>query len=171
MKFRFKGLDKYIQKLDNLSNVATIQAVIEKAVDEGSKVVSEYTLKELENIPTDDSYSSRNRIDTLRAKRKGIRTIEKKFLIKEFGTSPIENKRWFINDKTGVARGTLTYEYSNSYLPAVTLARRLENGTSWMEKNPVFSRANRKARKPCLEAIEKSLNKSIESVFNYNKIR
>lgn len=169
MKFRFKGLDKYIKKLENLSNLATIEASIKKAVEDGSKVVDEYTVREIEKIPIDDSYSSRNRIDTLKRKRNGLRTVQKKFLLREFGTSPVENKAWFINDKTGVTRGTL--KLGNGYLPAVTLARRLERGTSYMDKNPVFSRASRKARKPCLKEIERSLNESIESVWNYNRIK
>lgn len=169
MKFRFKGLDKYLNKLESISNLATIEASIKKAVEDGSRIVDEYTVREIEKIPTDDSYSSRDRIDTLKRKRNGLRTVQKKFLLREFGTSPVDNKRWFINDKTGVARGTL--QLGNGYLPAVTLARRLERGTSYMDKNPVFSRASRKARKPCLKEIERSLNQSIESVWNYNKIK
>lgn len=169
MKFRFKGLDKYLQKLENISNLATVEASVKKAVEDGSRVVDEYTVREIEKIPTDDSYSNRNRIDTLRRKRNGLRTVQKNFLLKEFGTSPVENKRWFINDKTGVAKGTLSL--GSSYLPAVVLARRLERGTSYMDKNPVFSRASRKARKPCLKEIERSLNESIESVWNYNRLK
>ena len=163
MKFRFKGLDEYVRKLERLSNLATVQAMIEKAVADGSVIVDDMTIAELRGLPTDDRPY---RVDM----RNGIRTIEKDFLIKEFGTSPIENKNWFINDKTGVDKGKLTYNGTRSeknwreYTPAIVLARSLERGTSFMPRNPVFSRASRKARTPCLKEMERSLNESIEKI-------
>ena len=167
MKFRFKGLDEYVRKLERLSNLATVQAMIDKAVADGSKIVNDETISELQGLPTDDRPY---RVDM----RNGIRTIEKEFLIKEFGTSPIENKNWFINDKTGVDKGKLTYNGTRSednwreYTPAIVLARSLERGTSFMQPNPVFSRASRKARTPCLKEMERSLNESIEKICNGN---
>lgn len=157
MRYRFKGLKEYVDKLERLSNRFNTEACIEIAVDEGAKVVAEYTQKELANLPTDDTPKKLDQ-------RKGIRSIQKKFLIKEFGTTPLANDKGFINEKTGVDKGTLTYGDSGYYTPAVVLARSLERGTSFLPKNPVFSRASRKARKPCLEAMEKSLNQSIEAI-------
>lgn len=156
MRYRFKGLKEYVDKLERLSNRFNTEACIEIAVDEGAKVVADYTQRELENLPTDDTPKKLDQ-------RKGIRSIQKKFLIKEFGTTPLANDKGFINEKTGVDRGVLDYG-GYGYTPAVVLARSLERGTSFLPKNPVFSRASRKARKPCLEAMENSLNKSIEAI-------
>lgn len=161
MRYRFKGLDEYVRKLERLSNRFNAEACIEVAVDEGSKVVSEYTVKELQALPIDDRPG---KLD----KRNGIRSIEKKFLIDEFGITPLENKNGYINAKTGVDKGRLDYPKSNSYVYAVVLARSLEKGTSFMPRNPVFSRASRKARTPCLNAMEKSLNESIEAICRNN---
>lgn len=161
MRYRFKGLDKYVDKLQRLSNKFNTEACIEIAVEKGSEVVADYTIEELQGIPTDDRPG---KLDY----RNGIRSIEKKFLIDEFGITPLENKGNFINAKTGVDRGTLDYPNSTSYVPAVVLARSLEAGTSFMPRNPVFSRASRKARTPCLNAMEKSINESIEAICRNN---
>lgn len=161
MKFRFKGLNEYVKKLERLSNSFNAEVCVDIAVDEGAKIVAEYTTRELEKLPTDDR---RGLVDH----RKGLRTIQKKFLIKEFGVTPLANDKGFINEKTGVDRGVITYRDGSGYTPAVVLARSLERGTSFMPRNPVFSRASRKARKPCLEAMEKSLNDSLTKICENN---
>lgn len=160
MKYRFKGLKEYVEKLERLSNPFNTEVCIENAVGEGAKVVSEYTVNELQGLPTDDTPG---RIPH----RNGIRSIQKKFLIKEFGITPLANDKGFINEKTGVDKGVLDY-HGRGYTPAVVLARSLERGTSFMPKNPVFSRASRKARKPCLKAMEDSLNRDIALICANN---
>lgn len=153
MKYRVKGLDKYINQLEQLSNMAYQRLAIEKAIQEGSKVVDDETVKQLKALPVD------NRPYVV-GKRDSIMQIQKDALVRSFGTSPIDERRNFINDKTGVddSRNKLG-QYQ------VTIARRLENGTSYMKKNPVFSRASRKARNECIEKMQESLNESIDKIF------
>lgn len=153
MKFRFKGIDEYIARLERITNPYTAEEMIEKAVEDASKIVDQQTLKELQALPVDN----RQYVD---GKRDGILQVQKDALIKSFGTSPIENKNDFINDKTGVDRSVNKLKQ-----PQVVIARRLENGTSYMKKNPVFSRASRKARKPCLEEMQNSLDKSYKALM------
>ena len=163
MKYRFKGLNEYVDKLVALSNAFNADVCIENAVTKGSEVVAEYTVKELENLPVDNTPG---RIE----QRKGIRSIQKAFLIKSFGVTPLDRKGSFINRKTGVDKGVLTYD-GGGYTPAVVLARTLERGTSFLPKNPVFSRASRKARTPCLEAMQESLNEDIARITVNNAKR
>ena len=54
MRYKMKGLDKYIERLESLSNPYNAQVCIENAVTEGSKVVSQMTLAELEKMPVDN---------------------------------------------------------------------------------------------------------------------
>ena len=160
MRYRFKGMKEYVEKLTRLSNPFNTEACIDIAVDKGSKVVAEYTKKELENMPVD------NRPYVKDGMRAGVTQKVKNELIKAFGVTPLANDNGFINKKTGVDRGyngVATRKYPHGQ-PHVVIARSLEKGTSFMPKNPVFSRASRKARKPCLEAMEKSLNESIEAI-------
>lgn len=155
MKYRLqKNLDNYISQLERFSNQGYQRLAIEKAIEEGSKVVAEETDRQLRELPID------KRPYVVGEKRKGILKIQKYALIKAFGTSPIDERRNFINDKTGVDKSVNKLKQ-----PAVVIARRLENGTSYMKKNPVFSRASRKARTPCLEAMQVSLNESVEKIF------
>lgn len=164
MKYRLqKNLDNYIRQLERFSNQGYQRMAIEKAIEEGSKVVDEETDKQLRALAVDN----RPYVD---GQRNSILQIQKNALIKAFGTSPIDERRNFINDKTGVDNSTVPFKQTNSRKEkkpqyVVTLARRLENGTSYMKKNPVFSRASRKARTPCLEAMQVSLNESVEKIF------
>lgn len=54
MRFRFKGLNEYVKKLEALSNSFNAEVCVENAVTEGSKVVSEMTLDALNKLPVDD---------------------------------------------------------------------------------------------------------------------
>lgn len=161
MRYRFKGLNEYVKKLENLSNAFNAEVCVENAVTKGSEVVSEITLKELRSMPTDD----RRWVDPP-DKRQGLRSYEKKDLIEVWGITPLDIKRNLIDRKTGVDRG-----YNRAGVPNVTIARALERGTSFLQKNPVISRASRKARKPCLDAMQQSLNTDIEKIFNNNIAR
>lgn len=161
MRYRFKGLNEYVRKLENLSNTFNAEICVENAVTKGSQVVAEYTVKELNGLPVDNKKWA-----TQEDKRHGVRSIEKKELIESFGVTPLEIKKNIINRKTGVDRG-----YVSTGVPFVVLARSLERGTTFMDKNPVFSRASRKARKPCLEAMQQSLNDDINRIMVNNQAR
>lgn len=168
MRFRFKGMKEYVKKIENLSNSFNAEVCIENALKEGSAEVAKVTKAELEGLPTDD-----RRWATSDNKRRGVRSVEKKFLINEFGLTPLEWKQKinYVDMKTGVDKGRLDYKNSDSYVYAVVLARSLERGTSFMEKNPVFSRGSRKGRKPCVEAMQKSFNEDIERLMVNQKVR
>lgn len=153
MKYRLNNLDTYISMLNKIADPYTVEEMIEKAVEDGSKIVDETTVKELNALPEDNR-------PYVEGKRKSITKLQRIALLKAFGTSPIETKKDFTNDKTGVDRSV-----NKLGQPAVVIARRLENGTSYMDKNPVFSRATRKARKPCIEEMQKSLDQSYRSIM------
>lgn len=160
MKYRFKGLKEYVAKLEALSDPHNTKACVDNAVIEGSKVVEKMTLAELQKLPTDDSPSVKGEM------RKGLRTYQKKDLIDSFGISPIDHKPNFTDVKSGVRKGT-----NRTGTPFVTTARSLEKGTSALKKNAVFTRASRKARKPCLEAMQESLNRDIRQIMEENEKR
>ena len=153
MKFRTTGLKEYVGKLERLSNSMVAESLIERAVIEGSKIVDKATRKELEALPVDNRPYAEG-------KRNGILQVQKDALIRSFGTSQVETRNDFTNDKTGVDRSV-----NKLNQPAVVIARRLENGTSYMKKNPVFSRASRKSRKDCIDEMQKSLDESIKALM------
>ncbi len=155
MRFKFKNLDRLITQIADLSNVMVVLNESKKALDKGSDVVADETRKQLLNLPVDD----RRWVD---GERFGLRTIQKQSILSGFGISPIQqSSRDKINRKTGVNRDVNKLDEPN-----VVVARRLENGTSYMKKNPVFTRASRKSRKQCLKVMEDSLNESINKLWN-----
>lgn len=154
MKYRLKGLDKLLTQLADMSNPLIFDEETRKALDKGSEVVADITRTELNALPTDDRYGRQEY-------RTGLRTIQKRELINSFGITPIQENRDKINRKTGVRRGLNSFDQ-----PFVRVARMLENGTSYMKRNPVFSRASRKAKKECINVMAESLNESINKIWN-----
>lgn len=99
MKYRFKGLDKYVKQLECLSNSFNAEVCVENAVTKGSEVVAEYTVKELQAMPVD------NRPYVRDGMRSSVTQKVKNELIKAFGVTPLQNKNGVIDRKTGVDRG------------------------------------------------------------------
>lgn len=155
MKFRFKGLQEYVNKLEALNNYATQHIAMEEAVKKGSKVVSDKQYEALINLKVDNR-------PYVPGQRDGILEIQKRGLIKSFGTSETQIKRNdFINKKTGIAKGENKLGQLNT-----TIARRLEYGCSFMPKNAIFSKAARNSRQKCIDAMQESLNESYKKIFN-----
>lgn len=155
MKYRVSGLDKYVRRLEAVCNPFTVQGYIEHAITEGAEIVEYETYKELRSMQVDD----RQKVPEGEM-RNGLRSIQKAALINSFGLSKIQTRNDSTNRKTGVDRGVNKFKQ-----PHVTVARMLENGTSKMRKNPVFSRASRKARKQCINAMAESLRKAYISLM------
>ena len=156
MRYSIKGLDRLLNQMADLSNAMVFYNECEKAIEKGSNVVADRTRDELQNLKTDDRRF-------VVGKRDSIRTVQKNALLRGFGITPVQykEKKNSIDRKTGVDRAV-----NKLGEPNVVVARRLENGTSYMGKNPVFTRASRKARKKALQEMESSLNDSIEKLWN-----
>lgn len=156
MKYSVKGLDRLFTQLADLSNSSLFIEECVKAIDKGSDIVADTTRSELQNLRVDDRRF-------VEGQRDSIRSVEKVGLLNSFGITPVQYKdrKNSIDRKTGVDDERNKLDVKN-----VTVARRLENGTSWMKKNPVFTKASRKARKQCLIAMEISLNDSIQRIWN-----
>lgn len=153
MRFRVKGLEEYTIKIEQLSNVFVLDDVIEKALQKGADVVADKTKSALVNLPVD------NRPYVV-GQRDGLLQVQKSGLVNSFGISPVQKKKTITNIKTGVDKGT-----NKIGQPNVTIARRLESGTSYMKKNPVFKRATKSAKEECLNVIANSVKDSLEELM------
>lgn len=155
MKYRIKNLDKLLTQLADMSNPLIFNEEVRKALDKGSGVVADVTRNELQKLPVDNR-------SFVKDGRTSILQVQKDALLKSFGVTPIQSgKKDSINRKTGVSRTK-----NKLGQPNVTIARRLENGTSYMPKNPIFSRASRKARSECIKTMDDSLKKSINNIWD-----
>jgi len=153
MKFQTKGLDRWVRNLEAIGNPYAAEAYIKQAIKDGSDVVADATRSELSKLTVDNR-------PYVPEGRKGILQVQKDALLESFGISEIQDKNGFLNDKTGVRRGK-----NKLGQPHVVIARRLEHGTSYMPKNPVFSRATRKSRRECIKVMQESLSKAIRELM------
>lgn len=150
-KFKFKGLDEYIEKLEKLEFDSS--KYLGEALYKGAGIAADIMKSELLSIPVDD------RPNTWGMQRKSIRSVEKAGLINGFGISPQQEKDGAINVKLGV------HGYNKLGQANIVIARSLESGTSFMPKNRVFTRGQNKAKKECEKAIEESIKISIEKIM------
>lgn len=156
MKFRFKGLNEYVEELVQISNVFASQYVVELALKDGADVVADETRKALENLEVDNR-------PFVPDGRRSIMEVQKRGLLNSFGITPAQKKYNMIDVKTGFDG------YNKLDQPNVVIARSLESGTSFMPKNPIISKATRRARKDCLEAMQNRITKEIELIKSKDK--
>lgn len=152
MRFRVKGLEEYTIKIERLSNIFVLDDVIEKALKKGADVVADATKSNLVNLPVDNRAY-------VEGQRNGLLQVQKSGLISNFGISPVQKKRTITTIKTGVD------DFNKIGQANVTIARRLESGTSYMQKNPVFKNATKSAKGECLNVIANSVKESLEELM------
>lgn len=155
--FKTKGLDEYIAKLEALTD--NTDEAIRKAVEAGAEILNEAIKEGLQSIPVhpDDEYG------TAKNPTKGLTAKEKQEVIAAYGLAPIRDDSGYLNTKAGLVKvnsSTKTKKYPNG-IPVTTLLRRVESGTSWIEKTPVIRQAVNRSKKAALEAMQKSLEESI----------
>lgn len=150
-----KGLTDYIAELQALYN--DIDKQIEAAVYEGVSVVNKATVSALKQLPTDDSKGKSD-------KRTGLRSIEKAGLIKAYGISKLENENGYINRKIGIANGYIENPETGYKKPAVVIARSLVSGTSFMQKNDIFSKAAKASKSEAEQAMALKIDSEISKI-------
>lgn len=121
---RFKGLDEYIRKLENVT--AHTMGVTKMALWEGGKVIGDGIKASLNDIPVQDHYVPKD------TKRTGVRSDEKAAIIAAFGLSKMRESDGGYSTKAGFNTGTKI--------------RQVESGTSYMMKHPVVRQAVRKSK-------------------------
>lgn len=150
-----KGLTDYIAELQALYN--DIDKQIEAAVYEGVAVVNKATVSALKQLPTDDSKGKSD-------KRTGLRSIEKVGLLKAYGISKLENENGYINRKIGIANGYIENPETGYKKPAVVIARSLVSGTSFMQKNDIFSKAAKASKSEAEQAMALKIDSEISKI-------
>lgn len=158
-KWRFYGFDNYIKQLEELGNPLVIDVYLKKAIWAGADVVEDATKEALINLPVDNRPSN---VDY----RTSINQKQKNGLIDSYGCAPPRYDGTFLNVKVGFdGYNDIKTKRWPQGQPNVVIARSLESGTSFMKKNPVISRTERKQKKACLEAMQKSLNETINQIM------
>lgn len=132
-----KGIDKYIQNMTNLALES--EEITKRGVYDGMKVVADAIVSGIGGIKPGHGITE--------ADIEGLRT--------GFGISRIENRGGAINAKTGFA-GKNSKGKSNT-----AVARSIESGTSYMQKQPFVGTAGRKAKAAAEQAIAQTIDDEI----------
>lgn len=149
------GLSDYIAKLQELYD--KVEDYLEPAIYEGVSVVNKATVSALKQLPTDDSKGKSD-------KRTGLRSIEKAGLLKAYGISRLANDNGYLNRKIGIANGYIENPETGYKKPAIVIARSLVSGTSFMQKNDVFSKAAKASKSEAEQAMALKLDSEISKI-------
>lgn len=158
-KFRFKGLDEYVAKLESLSRDA--EEHIGKAVYDGAAIVANRVKSAISDLPVAQTYARDGEM---------IRTItsaQKAGLMSGFGIARMQKDGSYYNVKLGFDgyNGQKTKKYPSGQ-PNSMIARSVISGTSFRAPNDFMSRAVSGAKGPCEAAMKKALEEAINQQMN-----
>lgn len=157
-KFTFSGMEAYERLISKLldDTSATCQA----AVYEGAKVVADEVRNSIEGLT---AKADKTAIIAYREKTPGhLVETQKQGLLDSFGISPMQNDNGYINVKLGFDgyNEIKTRTYPNGQ-PNTMIARAVEGGTSFMQKQPFVRPAVKRSEKKAVEAMQKSIDTTL----------
>lgn len=144
-----KGLSEYLAQLEKIYDTSQY---IGKAVYDGAAVVNKAVESELQNLPTDDSYTANG--DT----RSGIRSIEKQGLINSYGIAKMQDDNGFLNVKLGFDG------YNKLGKANAMVARSVISGTSFLKKNDFMGHATKSTQAAAEEAMRLRIDTEINNI-------
>lgn len=149
------GLDDYLSQLENLEFKAP--KAIAYAVYEGAKVVADEIRRDLQELPTDEEHHS---------PKKALLPAEKQGLLDGLGITTQKNDNGYVHSKIGMDgyNTDVTAKYPRGH-PNAMIARALESGTSFMARNPVISKATKRAKAAAEQAMADEIDKQISQTM------
>lgn len=157
-KFEFEGVDNYIAQLEKLYDKT--DSVIGETVYKGAGTVMKYVSAAVSEIVTD------NRHGTPDHKVIGPTTYQKEGLIRSLGISPARYDGTFFNVKIGFdGYNDLPTKSWPQGQPNSLIARSIESGTSWMQKQPFMRKAEQAAKAPCEKVMADTVDKAIQNIM------
>lgn len=153
-RFQFEGIDDYIAQLEKIYK--DTDQIIGSAIYQGANVVMKSVVSAIEGLTTDDRYG------TPENKTAGPTTYQKEGLRRSIGIAKLRKDGNFWNVKIGFDgyNGIHTKTWPNGQ-PNAMVARSVESGTSWMNKQPFMRRAESSSRVKCEQAMANQIDKEI----------
>jgi len=158
--FKFEGVDELVKKYEKLEKDS--EKIIGEAIYKGAGYVARVIQNSIAGIATDN----RNKIGTPDDPLSGPKTIQVIGLQKSLGIAKMRNDNSFRNVKIGFdGYNTLKTKRWPNGQPNMMVARSIESGTSWMQKQPFMRKAEQAAKGPCemimADSVESAIQKSI----------
>ena len=156
--FKFEGVDELIKQYQKLQNNA--DEMIGAAIYNGAGVVMKAVESAVSNIATDDRFGT----DT--SPTSGPSSIQKAGLQHSLGIAKLRDDNGFRNVKIGFDGynrvKTKTWPQGQ---PNAMVARSVESGTSWMQKQPFMRKAEQSSRARCEKVMSETVDKEIQKII------
>lgn len=158
-KLEMRGLDEYIQKLQNLGRSST--GTIKQAVYVGAGIVAAEIDAAIDQIPDNNGRFVPAELPIV-----GLSPAQKKGLHEGLGLAKMQDDDGFINTKVGFDgyNGVVTKKFPKGQ-PNALIARAVESGTSRRPKYRFVAKAISKARKKAEEAMAAEMDKAINKIM------
>ena len=154
-KFKFEGVDKLVAQYEKLES--NTDKIIGEAIYNGAGVVMRKVEAAVEGISTDNRYGTPNNPIT------GPSTIQKLGLVHSLGITKMRKDGNFWNVKIGFdGYNRVKTKAWPQGQPNLMVARAVESGTSWMQKQPFMRRAETSAKGPCELVMAETVDKAIQ---------
>ena len=164
-KMQIRGLEEYEKALSQMANFT--EEIGKEAVYVGAGIVADAIRNEIYTLPVGEG-----EISGLPPKAKEgqkIAVISKRQradLLESLGIAKIENRKGYIQTKVGFdGYGSVKTKKWPNGLPNVILARSINSGTSFMEKNPFARRAVSKSKNTAEKAMGNKVNEEIKKIM------
>lgn len=153
-KFQFEGIDNYIAQLEKI--YGDTDEIIGAAIYQGAGIVMKSVVSAIDNLVTDD------RFGTAESKTVGPNSYQKEGLRRSVGIAKLRKDGSFWNVKIGFDgyNGIKTKRWPQGQ-PNAMVARSVESGTSWMQKQPFMRRAENSSKVKCEQAMANEIDKQI----------
>ena len=159
-KMQIKGLTSYEQAISRLERKLKDE-VIGEALYDGANILTDAIREDIEGLETDDrSFAPDGE------RLRGPKTIQVYGLLNSLGIAKMRNDLGVYDVKVGFdGYNKVRTKRWPSGQPNQMVARSIERGTSYMNAPPVFKRTVARLRKAVLEAMGRSVDKSIEKIM------
>ena len=156
-KFKFEGVNQLISQYEKLANNS--MDVIGKAIYKGADVVMDKVKGAVDGLTTDNHFGTADNPTT------GPSTIQKLGLQYSLGIAPMRQDGDFWNVKIGFDgyNNVKTKTWPQGQ-PNSMIARSVESGTSWMQKQPFMRKAEQSSRSACERAMSEVVDKEIANL-------
>ena len=157
-KFQFEGVDDLVAQYKRLAD--NTEEMIGKAVYNGAGVVMKSVKAAVDGLNTD------NRFGTADNPTSGPSTIQKLGLQYGLGIAKMRNDNGFWNVKIGFDgyNNVKTKTWPKGQ-PNMMVARSIESGTSWMQKQPFMRKAEQSSKAHCEKVMGETVDKEIKRII------
>lgn len=158
-RISFPGLEEYERLISTLGK--RTEEIAGRAIYDGAGIIADEIKKGIESLPVVSGYGTPS--NPLPG---GVTKTQKEGLIDGMGISSMQNESGYLNVKIGFDgyNKTHTKSYPQGQ-PNQLVARGVESGTSWKQKQPFIRPAINRAKKWAEDAMAETLDEEIEKIM------